>query len=78
MLKLNETVNRMRGSFVKWKIKFQRGDTPEHCAPSQTTVVLGASSIMDGQGLEVKVHLSIEQSDGGGERWACHQPIEPA
>lgn len=32
---------------------------PEHCAPSQTTV-------LEGQGLKVKVHLSIEPSDGGG------------
>lgn len=51
---------------------------PEHCAPSQTTVALGASSIMEGQGLKVKVHLSIEPSHGGGERWACRQPIELA
>lgn len=78
MLKLNETVNRMCGSFVTWKIKFQQRDVPEHCAPSQTTVALGASSIMDGQGLKVKVHLSIEPSVGGGERWACHPPIEAA
>ncbi len=68
----------MCGSFVKWKIKFQQGDMPEHCAPSQTTVALRASSIMEGQGLKVKVHLSIEPSDGGGERWACRQPIELA
>lgn len=49
---------------------------PKHCAPSQTTVALGASSIMEGQGLKVKVHPSIEPSVGGGERGACRQPIE--
>lgn len=51
---------------------------PEHCAPSQTTVARRPSSIMQGQALKVKVHLSIEPSDGGGERWECRQPIEPA
>lgn len=70
-----ETVNTMCALFVKWKIKFQQG---EHCAPSQTTVALGASSVMQGQGPRVKVHLSIEPSAGGGERWACRRPIEPA
>lgn len=44
---------------------------PEHCAPSQTTA-------LEGQGLKVKVHLSIEPSDGGGESWACRRPIERA
>lgn len=78
LLKLNETVNRMCGSFVKWKIKFRQGDVPEHCAPSQTTVALGASSIIERQGLKVRVHPSIEPSVGGGERWACRQAIEKA
>lgn len=45
---------------------------------SQTTVALGASSVMQGQGPKVKVHLSIEPSAGGGEKWACRRPIEPA
>lgn len=31
-----------------------------------------------GQGPKVKVRLSIEPSHGGGDRWACRQPIEPS
>lgn len=50
--------------FLKWNIKFQQA--------------LSASSVIQGQGLEVKGHLSIEPSAGGGERWACPRPFEAA
>lgn len=76
LLNVNGMVKRMCELFAKWKIKFQQEDVPEHCAYIQTTVVLRDFSIMDRQGLKVKVQLSIEPSVGGGERWACRQPIE--
>lgn len=34
--------------------------------------------IMEGPGPEVEGRPSIEPSHGGGERWACRPPIEPA
>lgn len=69
LLKHRTTLNRTCALFLKWKIKSQQ---------AEPTVALSASSVIQGQGLEVKGHLSIEPSAGGGERWACRRPIEAA
>lgn len=53
------------------------GDVPELCAPSQSdSGASKASSGMERRGPEVRVHLSIEPSDGGGQRGASLRPVE--
>lgn len=66
---LNQTTHRTCALFLIWKIKFQQ---------AEPTVALSASSVIQGQGLEVKGRLCIEPSAGGGGRWACRRPIEAA